>query len=116
MLKINATAQIAVARTTGVGGIKLTATELERQAKSPYVGKVEIELDFGGHSLRFKMGVFNGTERRYVAWPKATAPDGASYTALEVSSELKPQIEALALRTMREAISKGNNAFASVQL
>ena len=116
MLKINATAQIAVARTTGVGGIKLTATELERQAKSPYVGKVEIELELGGHSIRFNMGVFNGTERRYVAWPKATAPNGSAYPALEVSSELKPQIEALAQRTMREAIGRSSNAHATVQL
>jgi hypothetical protein len=116
MFKINATAQIAVARTTGAGGIKLTATELERQAKSTYVGKVEIEIVLRNHSIRFNMGVFNGTERRYVAWPKATAPNGNTYTALEVSSELKPQIEALALRTMREAIGRSSNAQATVQL
>lgn len=118
MLKIEAVAQVKFIHTVDSTGMKLPQIEIDRQVASAFVGKVEIEIWTEKYALmRFKVSIINGKHSRFVAWPSMDIGRGEKGPAFEVGEEVKNQIEAVALRTMREAIqSEKSSSKATVEL
>jgi len=118
MLKIEAVAQVKFIHSVDSTGMKLPQIEIDRQVASAFVGKVDIEMWNEKYALiRFKVSVINGKHSRFVAWPSADGGRGEKVPAFELGEEIKNQIEAVALRTMREAIqSEKGSSKATVEL